>query len=149
MRILLISDSHNVIVNEDFTKYDLVIHCGDFGQSKVILDNNNVKYVVGNCDDYYGESEQILDFNGRKIFMTHGHHYGVKMGYDRIKYRAIELGCSILVFGHTHIPIWQPEADLLTMNPGAYMDGFKIEITDDFIYYILDGRIYKKFAFKW
>lgn len=148
MRILLISDSHSVLVNEDFTKYDLVLHCGDYGISKSVLDNNHVKYVIGNCDDY-GEYEYIFTFNGRKIFMAHGHQYGVKMGYDRIKYRALENGCSILVFGHTHIPIWQPEDDLLTMNPGAYMDGFKIEITDDYIYYILDQRIYKKFEFKW
>lgn len=148
MKILLISDSHNVLVNENFKKYDLVIHCGDYGDSKSILDKNHVEYVMGNCDEW-GNYENIITFNGRKIFIAHGHQYGVKMGYDRIKYRALELGCSVVVFGHTHIPIWQPEEGLLAMNPGAYMDGFKIEITDDYIYYILDGRIYKKFEFKW
>ena len=148
MKILLISDSHNVLVEEDFSKYDLVIHCGDYGISKEVLDNNNVKYVKGNCDSK-GEMEFVINYNDRKIFVCHGHRYDVKNGYDRVKYRAIELGCSVVVFGHTHIPIWQPTEDLLAMNPGAYMDGFRIEITDDFIYYILDGRIYKKFAFKW
>ena len=149
MKILLISDSHDVLVDEDFKSYDLVLHCGDYGISKKVLDSNkNIKYVKGNCD-YSGDLEYVLDINGRKVFMTHGHKYGVKMSYDRIKYRALELGCSILIFGHTHIPIYQNEEDLLSLNPGAYMDGFRIIIEDDYIYYYLDERNYKKFEFKW
>lgn len=148
MRILLISDSHEVLVQEDFSKYDAVIHCGDYGKSRPILEENHVHYVIGNCDTK-GPKELILELFGRKIFVTHGHYYGVKEGYERVMYRALELGCSVCVFGHTHIPIWQPKEDLLTMNPGAYMDDFRIEITDNFIYYYFGERNYKKFEFKW
>jgi predicted phosphodiesterase len=64
-------------------------------------------------------------------------------------YRALELGASVCLFGHTHIPIWRPSEDLLTMNPGAYMDDFRIIIEDDYIYYYFMEKNYKKFEFKW
>lgn len=148
MRILLISDSHGTIVNEDFNQYDLVIHCGDYGKSRQILEDNKVKYVKGNCDEF-GPDELLLDIFGRKVFITHGHHYGVKESYDRIMYRALELNASVCVFGHTHIPIYKPSDDLLTLNPGAYMDDFRIVIEDEYIYYYFENRNYKKFEFKW
>ena len=134
MRILLISDSHQSKIDIDFSKYDAVIHCGDYGDSLEVLEKNNVHYVRGNCDSY-GPKELLLDLFGRKIFITHGHYYDVKETYDRVMYRALELNASVCLFGHTHIPIWRPSEDLLTLNPGAYMDDFRIEITEDYIYY--------------
>lgn len=148
MRILLISDSHNKLVDEDFSQFDCVIHCGDYGKSLSVLEENKVHYVIGNCDDY-GPKEILLDLFGRKVFITHGHYYDVKEGYDRVMYRALELGASVCHFGHTHIPIWKPSLDLLTMNPGAYMDDFRIIIEDDYIYYYFMEKNYKKFEFKW
>lgn len=148
MRILLISDSHNKLVDEDFSQFDCVIHCGDYGKSLPILEENKVHYVIGNCDDY-GPKELLLDLFGRKVFITHGHYYDVKEGYDRVMFRALELGASVCLFGHTHIPIWKPSEDLLTMNPGAYMDDFRIIIEDDYIYYYFMEKNYKKFEFKW
>lgn len=148
MKILLISDSHDTLVDFDFSLYDMVIHCGDYGLSREILEKNNVVFVKGNCDSF-GPKELVLDIYGRKVFITHGHHYGVKEGYDRIMYRAQELGCSVCLFGHTHVPIYRPEENLLALNPGALMDEFRIEITDDYIYYYFGERNYKKFEFKW
>lgn len=148
MKILLISDSHDTLVDFDFSLYDMVIHCGDYGLSREILEKNNVVFVKGNCDSF-GPKELVLDIYGRKVFITHGHHYGVKEGYDRIMYRAQELGCSVCLFGHTHVPIYRPEENLLALNPGALMDEFRIEITEDYIYYYFGERNYKKFEFKW
>ena len=74
MRILLISDSHNKLVDEDFSQFDCVIHCGDYGKSLSVLEENKVHYVIGNCDDY-GPKELLLDLFGRKVFITHGHYY--------------------------------------------------------------------------
>lgn len=148
MKILLISDSHDTLVNIDFSKYDAIIHCGDYGKSEPILIENNVHYVKGNCDSR-GANELVLDLFGRKVYVTHGHFYGVKESYDRVMYRAIELGCSVCLFGHTHIPIFKNEDDLLTMNPGAFMDDFRIEIEDEHINYYFGERNYKKFDFKW
>ena len=41
--------------------------------------------VAGNCDVNYSEpSEGMAPFGGVLFFYTHGHHYGVKMGSERL-----------------------------------------------------------------
>ena len=41
--------------------------------------------VAGNCDMNYNEpSEGMVPFGGVLFFYTHGHHYGVKMGSERL-----------------------------------------------------------------
>ncbi len=89
---------------------------------------NGLAAVVGNCDRYSyfsaklgGVSEElILDIDGFRVLMTHGHIYGVKSGYERAIARAEERGADILLCGHTHIPIdkYYPE--------GTEFEGFSL-----------------------
>ena len=74
--------------------------------------------VKGNCD-FVGEEEKIIQLEGFKILLTHGHLYGVKSGYLRLIYRAKELGCDIVIFGHTHQPLIMQEDGILFLNPGT------------------------------
>ena len=74
--------------------------------------------VKGNCD-LIGEEEKILEVDGVKILLTHGHLYGVKSGYLRLIYRAKELDCKVVIFGHTHQPLIMQEDDILFLNPGS------------------------------
>ena len=39
-----------------------------------------------------------------KLFVTHGHAYGVKSGLGRLAERAKTLGADVVLYGHTHIP---------------------------------------------
>jgi putative phosphoesterase len=99
--------------------------------------------VLGNCDggtviDKDGDivpEERIETVCGKRIFMIHGHTYGVKGGIGRAVKRATELGADVLMLGHTHMPIatYLPPGDesfgfeipkgLYVFNPGALISG--------------------------
>ncbi len=74
--------------------------------------------VKGNCD-MTGESEIIVEIDGVKILLTHGHFYGVKSGYLNLVMRAKEAGVSAVIFGHTHIAEVFTEEGILFINPGS------------------------------
>ena len=74
--------------------------------------------VMGNCDRV-GDEEKIIEVDGVKILLTHGHLYGVKSSYLRLIYKAKELGVDVVIFGHTHQPIIMQEEEILLLNPGS------------------------------
>ena len=148
MKIAVFSDTHGdideltKILNEE-SDIDLIIHLGDYSKdTKRIKEVTNIELVniKGNCDinDLTLESEKIIEINKVKIFMTHGHKYGVKSGIDRIYYRAKELNVNIVLFGHSHIPLNLVEDNILFLNPGSISlprSGYKksygiVEISD-------------------
>ena len=140
MKILVFSDSHS---NPKYIeraleihnyRADLVIFLGDG-----IRDIENIKnrhshlhffVVKGNCD-VFSSSEypnySVLDLDGVRVLITHGHLFGVKRGYDRILYRAEELEADAVFFGHTHMPIdystYVNEKRIHLFNPGSIAYG--------------------------
>ena len=76
--------------------------------------------VPGNCD--YGslsEPEQLIEADGVRILIMHGHTRGVKYGGMNAYYAARELGADVLLYGHTHRPLVDYDGTLYTMNPGS------------------------------
>ena len=74
----------------------------------------------GNCD--WGSTlpaTEELCLEGKRIFMTHGHLYQVKMGYYPIYCAAREKKADILLFGHTHVPMQDYDDGLYVLNPGS------------------------------
>ena len=96
----------------------------------------NLNYVGGNCDGSL-EREKIIEVEGVKIFLTHGHEYGVKGDLQRLYYRASELGVNVVIFGHTHQPLVQEINGILFLNPGS-CSAFSIPKT--FIYLCVQGE---------
>lgn len=143
MKILVLSDNHSASLPA-FEGYDRVIHCGDYGR----YEPRGSLYVRGNCD-IHGEKELSAEVLGRNVWITHGDLYGVKNGYDRLIYRALEVRADICFFGHTHRPDMFISDSVVFLNPGAYKDGFYAEIDGEYIAFYRDGRRYKKFEFKW
>ncbi|CUO74983.1 metallophosphoesterase [Clostridium disporicum] len=132
MLIAVISDSHNNdrAINEvkNYIKNaDVLLFLGD-GESDIAKITEGFKgevySVSGNCD-FLGKSpnERIIELDGIKIFMCHGHAYNVKFGYDNIYYRGLSLGVDIVLFGHSHIPIVEKHNDICLMNPGSISHG--------------------------
>lgn len=137
MRILIFSDSHNFDGNmknalaRNHNRFDLCIHLGDgcreFEAAGEGYSPITFVTVNGNGEDFFGSgrvNETVLDLDGYRIFITHGHRYNVKFGYDRLIYRAAEKECDIALFGHTHIPYnkYMPELGkrgLYLFNPGS------------------------------
>jgi putative phosphoesterase len=136
MKILVFSDSHSCpnrilkAVNMHNGKCDLILFLGDGLKD---LDIISTKYpeipiikVKGNCD-YFASSdalnENILDLDGIKVLITHGHNYGVKYGYDTIIKYAFELEVDAVFFGHTHVPCdkieYIDDKQIHLFNPGS------------------------------
>lgn len=128
MRIAVISDTHRMTkfihLAENLIKdADVLIHLGDNVEDVDILKQNfngEIYAVSGNCD-YSAKypKEGIVEFNGVKIFYTHGDLYGVKSTINNIYYRGRELGVDIVLFGHTHEHGIERTNDITLMNPGS------------------------------
>ena len=135
MKFLVFSDSHSnsskikEVIDLHKAKCDCIIFLGD-GLKDIYYIMEQYReipffIVKGNCDFLTGdvEEEKLVCFDNFKIFITHGHKYGVKSGYGRLAYRARELEADAVLFGHTHIPfddvIEIADKQIKLFNPGS------------------------------
>jgi len=102
---------------------DLLLHTGDYYSDAIRLaEASGIKVigVLGNCDfSSSGPKEKILEFEGKRIYLTHGHLYGVKKGCLNLFYRGKEVGADLVVYGHTHSWSQQRMEDMIIFNPGS------------------------------
>ncbi|MBQ7974576.1 MAG: metallophosphoesterase [Clostridia bacterium] len=129
MKILVFSDSHGYYnrilpIISQHPDADAIIHCGDILNDSLSIqqllgDKLKVYYVVGNNDYAPNEpKELVLELEGKKIFVTHGHLYGVKNGLDSLRQKVKE-GNHLVIYGHTHIPNTEYYLNGTILNPGA------------------------------
>ena len=116
MNILVFSDSHghgeriDAVIQTQIGKPDAIIFLGDGLRDIAYCDTGDIPIfaVQGNCDIYSyfrsGETEEELLFTlgGKRIFITHGHKYGVKSGIGYLISSAAKMGADIVLYGHTH-----------------------------------------------
>lgn len=140
-KILVISDTHKNISNAidviSREKPDYVLHLGDHADDadelKHIFPEADVIGVCGNCDwasFYSAPLERMLDIDGVKILMCHGHTYSVKQGIGGYVAAATVKGAHIALFGHTHKPMLENNGNMIIMNPGTVSTYGIIEIKD-------------------
>ena len=110
--------------------------------------------VRGNCD---AEVDQmvlqfpiladycVLEWGGTTIFATHGHVYNEKNRFPMPK-------GSILLHGHTHVPVCNVHEDYICMNPGSVSipkegshHGYMIIEGGKFLWKDLDGEIVREY----
>lgn len=99
---------------------DYVFFLGD-GGSRLgdMLFHKGLVAVKGNCDDCPFPREEVVDIEGVKILATHGDLYGVKRDLLPIALRANELGCGLVLYGHTHCANTEEFYGLTLINPGS------------------------------
>ena len=56
--------------------------------------------VPGNCDFSRGDTERLIDIDGYKVLMCHGHTYGVKLSYMHLELHAKEIGADMRLSHH-------------------------------------------------
>lgn len=125
--ILVLSDSHRNIENMSravsLEKPDMIIHLGDHYQDAMKLlalyPSIPIEAVNGNCDFDQAHSEKLIVVEGKKLFLCHGHNYGVKSGYLNLEYAAREKEADIVLFGHTHQIYYEQHNRLTMLNPGS------------------------------
>ena len=76
--------------------------------------------VPGNCDwGSLDEPERLIELDGVRILMLHGHTRGVKYNGMNAYYAAKEMGAQVLLYGHTHRPMVDYDGTTYSMNPGS------------------------------
>lgn len=130
MKVLVMSDTHGYITNakkaiERNPDIRMVLHLGDYCRDAVQLNqmypNITFEYVYGNCDigTFSVMGEKVVEIEGKKIFMTHGHRYSVKWDHNRIIEKAEAEGADVILYGHTHISLIDQNSNFLIVNPGS------------------------------
>jgi len=129
MRVLVLSDSHGDTDSCDRAIYcagniDMIIHLGDIARDvdyiEAVYDDVPVFSVLGNNDFLrHGNYEDVIELDGHKIFICHGHTKSVGSGTERLYDAAVKQGCEAALFGHTHRAFLKKEDGMLILNPGS------------------------------
>lgn len=128
MKIGIISDSHYNLKAIDNAiclagEMDYWFHAGDSIDDAAYLESVTKKpvfKVVGNIDWCSpGPKEVLTEIAGKRIYMTHGHLFGVKMGLDTLSERAEQVMADVIIYGHSHVGLQKQIGDKLFLNPGS------------------------------
>lgn len=128
MRILVVSDTHRHNENlktvlGEIGHIDMLIHCGDAeGSEDYIREMIDCPMcIVAGNNDFFTRlpADVILEADGRKILITHGHHHHVTMGIELLVQDALARGADIAIYGHTHRPMMEIRAGVVILNPGS------------------------------
>jgi len=78
------------------------------------------KLVRGNNDiDFSLPLSDVFDFNGHRFFLCHGHRYTLYNGYHTLVAAAQNVKAEAVLFGHTHVPCYDNDDNILLINPGS------------------------------
>ena len=129
MNILVVSDTHGYLentlqfINQNRQTIDEIWHLGDYYKDALTLhalSNIPVFAVMGNGDVHTkGPDALVLERMGHRVYLTHGHHYGVKSTLQRLAYKCIENNIDLVCFGHTHFALCETLNNLTLFNPGS------------------------------
>ncbi|MBQ4557219.1 MAG: YfcE family phosphodiesterase [Clostridia bacterium] len=131
--ILVLSDIHGRVTHarevvEKHPECKTVIFLGDGARHIDSLEKSapgkTFFAVMGNCDTFLDgipEKEAVLDIEGHRIFICHGHTRMVKYGLGALLNVAKEKNCDIALYGHTHIAReeYDSESEVYMFNPGS------------------------------
>lgn len=137
MRVLVLSDTHAprhwkalppALVGP-LRQADLVLHAGDvctpdvldtlaeYAPARVVLGNNDGLSVAG----WGGGVPETLEFDLEGVRLAMIHDSGPRAGRDRRMRRRFP-GADLVVFGHSHIPLDEPDGAVALFNPGSPTD---------------------------
>lgn len=149
-RLGLISDTHfpdrlmtlPEAVFRAFQDVDLILHAGDVGELSILDTLSMLAPVVavhGNDDSFDAQRElpyqQLICIHGVRLLLTHAHYQNraEEMTSRRDDHWASKLNrraamgrraaAQVVIFGHTHIPMVLPWAEVVLINPGAIAPG--------------------------
>ena len=138
MRILVLADTHIPIaaqklpakIEEEARRSDYCLHAGDMIEYSVferLSQLTNTYGVCGNMDDRSVidrlPQKQIIDIDGIKIGLTHGHGAPNKVIESLNKIFADDIAdIDIFVFGHSHIACNIERNGKIYFNPGSPTD---------------------------
>ncbi len=125
--ILIISDYHK---NEEavlslIKKYkpEHILCCGDGESEEDFYIKNNIISVKGNCDYANLELVKVVEVEGKRILLAHGHMHNVYFDIFKLYLLAKENNANYVCYGHTHQQMLEEYEGIYFINPGALKDG--------------------------
>lgn len=128
MKIGVMSDSHGDIYGVKFAvkkmgNVDMIIHLGDYCRDAENVSKEIGRQIItvkGNCDfSSRIECDRIIEVDGLRFLITHGHNYNVKSSYTGLYFKALEEKADVVLFGHTHCPHVSEADNIIFINPGS------------------------------
>lgn len=138
MKILVFSDSHGRTAGmeraiDSHPDAAYILHAGDGAREFSLMRGSRPGAafvgVRGNCDFLLETNDKpplqtVLDIEGVRILLTHGHRYFVKSSTYALTEYAAENDIDIAIYGHTHLPadLFLPDVGrrgLRLFNPGT------------------------------
>ena len=128
MKVLIVSDTHGRDANLEIVvaqeaPFDMLIHCGDVEGREFFVQAlaECPCCIVSGNNDFFSDlpREEEIELEGKRIFVTHGHYYGVSMDVSGVIEEAADRGCQAVFFGHTHKPVVLERNGVLAVNPGS------------------------------
>lgn len=130
MRILVISDSHNFVLDSQIDvikkhgSFNMLIHSGDkYKDAEKFANKLKIQKIIqvpGNCDYNSDKASVIIEvIEGKKLLITHGHLHNVKSTLDELIIHAKEIKADVAIYGHTHCAQNEIIDNILIFNPGS------------------------------
>ena len=129
MRIGMMSDSHGDMQAIDEVlkragKIDLWLHAGDClpdARYLSLKSQTQVVAIAGNCDWPRPAAKEMetVQVGDLRIFLTHGHLFGVNFGLEALVKAAAGEQCTFAVYGHTHVARDIQSGAVRVLNPGS------------------------------
>jgi uncharacterized protein len=134
MKVGVLSDTHMPAVTralppvlfDIFKGVDLILHAGDIVEMSVLEDLKAiapVEAVAGNMDDPTVHArlplKKVLTLGRFTVGLIHGKYkIDVQREMIRKEFDAVDL----IVYGHSHTPLWGRVGDVYFLNPGSPTD---------------------------
>ncbi|HIH91041.1 YfcE family phosphodiesterase [Ignicoccus hospitalis] len=134
MKVLIASDAHVPDREREIPKeireflaseapFDLVLYAGDLTGPEVLEWlkglGEEVKAVRGNMDYLPLPEEALVELDGVKALVVHGHQVRPRGNLDALSAMALSRGARVIVHGHLHKPLIKEHKGVLHLNPGS------------------------------
>ena len=127
MKILVFSDSHGamgkMVEAMEHERPHHVFFLGDHYRDGIELSqlypDIPMDIVRGNCDWGKGPDLRVVELEGVRFLLTHGHLQYVKSGLDELLQEAKNRQVQVACFGHTHLAKVVYLDGIYLMNPGS------------------------------
>ncbi|MEJ2051218.1 MAG: metallophosphoesterase family protein [Calditrichota bacterium] len=128
MEVGIISDTHDKLPDDVFTIFrgvEIILHAGDVGSMEIISRLNQIaptKAVYGNTDIYTVASvlpsKIKLEIGGLNFLLLHNIGSIKSFSWKILRGDYLPIP-DVVVFGHTHTPVFNKYSNILFINPGS------------------------------
>ena len=134
MKVLIASDAHVPDREREVPKpvkelieseapFDLVLYAGDLTGPEVLEWlkglGDEVKVVRGNMDYLPLPEKEVVEVEGKRVLLLHGHQVRPRGNLDALSALASSEGAEVIVHGHLHKPLIKVHRGVLHLNPGS------------------------------